>query len=196
MPEPATDHRRAVAERNIEAILDAAERLLERHEPASIAAVATESGVSRVTVYAHFASREELLGALVERTVKRAIAELEAAEPDEGPAVPALDRMIVASLHELGRRVTIADAAGAQLAPDVLRAAHHTMLGAVRRLIDRGRDTGEFRTDLPADWQVTVFYALVHAAGQDVHAGRTDVPTALDVLTRSLRDLIVRPPGS
>ena len=46
VPEPAADHRRAVAERNVEAILDAGERLLERHAQPSIAAVAAEAGVS------------------------------------------------------------------------------------------------------------------------------------------------------
>ena len=49
------DHRRATAERNVEAILDAAESLLGDGEATSIAAVAGRAGVSRVTVYAHFA---------------------------------------------------------------------------------------------------------------------------------------------
>jgi TetR/AcrR family transcriptional regulator, mexCD-oprJ operon repressor len=75
MAEPATDHRRAIAERNVEAILDAAEQLLERRSQATIAAVAKEAGVSRVTVYAHFATREKLLEAIVERAVERATAQ-------------------------------------------------------------------------------------------------------------------------
>ncbi len=54
MKSRAIDHRRATAERNVQAILDSAEQLLERREPVSIAAVATHAGVSRVTVYAHF----------------------------------------------------------------------------------------------------------------------------------------------
>jgi len=57
----AVDHRRAVAERNVEAILDAAEALLEEAAQTSFAAVATRAGVSRPTVYAHYATREALL---------------------------------------------------------------------------------------------------------------------------------------
>jgi TetR/AcrR family transcriptional regulator, mexCD-oprJ operon repressor len=177
-----------VPERNVEATLGAAEDLLERRAPATIAAVASEAGVSRVTVYAHFPTREQLLEALVQR----ATASLEAAQPDAGSAVAALERMVAGSLEELGHHVAIAQAAAQELSPDTLRRAHETSLAAMRRLVERGRRTGEFRTDLPADWQVTSFYALLHAAGEDVQRGRADAATASDVLTRSLRDLIVR----
>ena len=191
MPEPATDHRRAVAERNIGAILDAAERLLEQRKQPSIVAVAAASGVSRVTVYAHFATREALLEALVERAVGRATGALDAARPGEGPATEALERVVAASAHELGRHVAIAEAAAEHLDPGTLRRAHELSLVAVRRLIDRGRDDGSFRTDLPAEWQVTCFYTLLHAAGEDIRDGRAEAGEALDALTRSLRDLIV-----
>jgi AcrR family transcriptional regulator len=66
MPE-VTDHRRAVAERNVEAILDAAEALIERRSQTTITAVANEAGVSRVTVYSNFPTTEQLVEAVVER---------------------------------------------------------------------------------------------------------------------------------
>jgi len=44
--------REALAERNAEAILDAAERLLARGEQTSVSALAGEAGLSRPTVYA------------------------------------------------------------------------------------------------------------------------------------------------
>jgi len=59
----ATDRRRAIADRNVQAILDAAEELLRNHAPVTLAAVATQSGVSQVTVYAHLATGEALLEA-------------------------------------------------------------------------------------------------------------------------------------
>ena len=67
MTSQAADHRRATAERNVAAILDAAEELLSQAGPASMAAVAARAGVSRVTVYAHFPTWEALLEAVVER---------------------------------------------------------------------------------------------------------------------------------
>jgi AcrR family transcriptional regulator len=75
VPEPTPDHRRAIAERNVEAILDAAEELLEERGEATIATVAAEAGISGVTVYA---------------------LTLEAAEPEVGPTTDALERIIAA----------------------------------------------------------------------------------------------------
>ena len=95
----STDHRRATAERNAVAILDAAERLLTRAEPLTMVAVATESGLSRPTVYAHFKSVGEIVEAAAERTVVASTAAFAAARPDEGPAGEALARMVAASWH-------------------------------------------------------------------------------------------------
>src|SRR5262245_41311671 len=92
----AAGHQRVIAERNVEAILDAVEELLERRGQASISAVAAQAGVSRVTVYAHFPTWEALLEAAVERAVRRTMTALEAAEPDVGPPVQALERMLAA----------------------------------------------------------------------------------------------------
>ena len=97
----STDHRRATAERNAVAILDAAERLLARAEPLTMVAVATESGLSRPTVYAHFKSVSEIVEAAAERTVIAATAAFAAARPDEGPAGEALTRMVAASWQQL-----------------------------------------------------------------------------------------------
>jgi TetR/AcrR family transcriptional regulator, mexCD-oprJ operon repressor len=48
-------------------------------------AVAREAGLSRVTVYAHFSTKEEPLEAVVARSVRTVTAAIEAAKPDEGP---------------------------------------------------------------------------------------------------------------
>src|SRR5215469_6101910 len=64
MPAQATDPRRETAERNVQAILDAAEELLEQRQAVTIVAVAKQAGVSRVTVYAHFQTWEALLEAV------------------------------------------------------------------------------------------------------------------------------------
>jgi hypothetical protein len=49
-------------------------------------------------------------------------------------------------------------------------------------LIDRGRRSGDFRADVSAEWLVTAFHALVHAAGDDVRAGRIRAGAALTAL--------------
>jgi TetR/AcrR family transcriptional regulator, mexCD-oprJ operon repressor len=191
MSQPATDHRRAIAERNLEAILDAAEQLLERRSQASIAAVATEAGVSRVTVYAHFPTREALIEAVVARAVRRASVALEAAEPDQGSPVDALHRVVAAAWRELDRNSAIAQAAAEQLDPAALARAHEAGHRRIRELVERGRTDGDFRTDLPPEWLVTAFFALMHACGDEVRAGRMEESNALDLLDVTMHDLFV-----
>jgi TetR/AcrR family transcriptional regulator, mexCD-oprJ operon repressor len=186
-----TDHRRAIAERNVEAILDAAQALLERRAQASIAAVATEAGVSRVTVYAHFPTREALLEAVVERAVGRASVALEAAGPERGPPVDALERVITAAWGELDRNRVVAQASAARLSPAALTRAHEAAHRPVRKLVERGREDGVFRTDLPADWLVTSSFALIHACGDEVRAGRMDAASAPGILAATVRDVFV-----
>src|SRR5437773_7212542 len=101
------DSRRVTAERNVEAILDATRRLLEHGSQPNMSAVAAEAGVSRPTLYAHFGDRGQLIEALVERTVRGTVVAVDAAEPERGPAVDALHRLIDASWTQLARHEAI-----------------------------------------------------------------------------------------
>ena len=189
MRETAVDHRRAVAERNVEAILDAAERLLAARENASITAVASEAGLSRVTVYAHFPDRTALLQAVVKRTVERAAAVLEEAESGSGSPVEALDRLIEAAWRALDRHSAIAQATSDQLPPGAITETHAAAFRPVAALVARGRRDGVFRTDVPARWLVTSFFTLMHACGDEVRAGRLKAADAPRILQATLRDV-------
>jgi TetR/AcrR family transcriptional regulator, mexCD-oprJ operon repressor len=190
--EPA-DHRRATAERNVQAIVDAAEALLHEGQAASIAAVAARAGVSRVTVYAHFSTREAILEAVIERTVARAGVVFDEAMSGATSAMEALERAIAASWAELSRNSAIAEAAAAQLSPEALRRTHESGYAHVRRMFTAGVEAGEFRSDVPVEWLVSVCYALLHAAGDDVRAGRLDGASALHALTTTMRAAFTPP---
>lgn len=194
MPESATPHpREAVAERNLEAILDGAERLLARHESPTISAVATEAGVSRPTIYAHFPDRQRLLEALVARTVGRVMEAVDSAQPQRGPALDATARVIAASWEHLARHQDMAAASAAELSPDAMRRAHGAARDAIRALVERGRAEGAFRADLPLDWLVTATLALIHGAAEEVRAGSMESGDALEVLVTSAQELLVGP---
>jgi TetR/AcrR family transcriptional repressor of mexCD-oprJ operon len=183
------DGRRAIVERNVEAILDGAERVLARHEPLSMSAVAVESGLSRPTLYAHFDDRQTLLAAVVERAVRRWATAVERVAPERGPAPDALRRLIEIGWEVLASNAHIADAAATELSSEIRAASHasgHEVLG---RLIERGRADGSFRTDVPARWLLSAFFALAHAARDDVSAGVADPQTALDSLLATVPDL-------
>ena len=190
MEAPATDHRRATAERNVQAILDAAEDLLSRSGQPSVSAVAIEAGVSRVTVYAHFPTSEALLEAVVRRSVGRSTAAMDAARPEDGPPPEALARVLAAGWQELDRYGAVAAAAATQLSPDALTRTHESAHERVRELVERGRADGSFRTDLPASWLVASCFALIHACAGEVRAGRIDPDRGLDVLTTTVRGLV------
>lgn len=187
MASEPVDHRRATAERNLQAILDAAEALLHEGAAASIAAVATRARVSRVTVYAHFETREALLEAVVERAVARAATVFHEATTGVDSAVEALERAIEASWEELVRHMAIAQAAASQLSPEALRRTHEAGYAQARRMFAAGMEAGEFRTDVPVAWLVSIYHALLHAAGDDVRAGRLDGATARHALVTTIR---------
>jgi len=177
--------RRADAERSIASILGAAIEVLSRRPDASMTEIAAEAGVGRVTLYAHFPSREVLLEAAIESVVERAGAALHAADVDDGTAVRALGRMIRSSWSSIDQYQGLLAAADA-LSPARLRSHHRGVLTRIEHLIARGQATGEFRTDLPVAWLVTVCYSLFHAAAAEVRDGRLDPASAADVLEGTL----------
>jgi TetR/AcrR family transcriptional regulator, mexCD-oprJ operon repressor len=183
------DFRQAIVERNVTAILDGTQRVLEQGGQPNISNVATEAGVSRPTVYAHFHDRRRLLEALVERTVRRTMAAIELAEPERGPAAEALKRLIDASWQHLGRHEYLARVSAAELSSDAMRRAHETARAVIRKLVERGRREQAFRTDVPSEWLVTSSLALIHAAAEAVRAGELEADAALRVLTVSVGDL-------
>jgi TetR/AcrR family transcriptional repressor of mexCD-oprJ operon len=191
MSDPAHDYRRVIAERNIEAILDAADLLLGRGSQLTIRAVAAEAGLSRVTVYSHFLNLEALLEAVVERAVKRTMALFDQAELERGPPLAALERLINLGWEELDRNRARVHAALQQLGSAAVTRSHQAVAARVREVVERGRSEGSFRTDLPTDWLVKSWLALIHAAAEEVHAGRTDATSARALLSTTIRELFL-----
>jgi len=104
-----------------ESILAAAKRtfLAAGFGAVSMDAIAREAGVSKATVYAHFAGKEDLFGAVIERECERYFSRFSAGELDLGD--------VRASLTVLGRRFL-----ELLLSPDGI-ALHRIILGEVTR---------------------------------------------------------------
>jgi TetR/AcrR family transcriptional regulator, mexCD-oprJ operon repressor len=189
MSDASTDHRRATAQRNVEAILDAAESLLERGAVASTTAVAAEAGVSRVTVYSHFPTREALLEALAERAVARFRNALEPIDLDGEEPAAALDRLIAMGWREQDRYEGLAQVIRAGLSSSALIRAHQSLHEPISALIRRGQADGAFRDDLPAEWLLTSYFSLMHACGDEVRAGKIAPADAVGLLQATIRGL-------
>ena len=104
-----------------ESILAAAKRafLAAGFEAVSMDTIAREAGVSKATVYAHFGSKEELFGAVIERECEQYFDRFSAGELDP--------RDVRASLMILGRRFL-----ELILSPEAI-ALHRIILGEVTR---------------------------------------------------------------
>ena len=163
--------RRADAERSSSAVLEAAIDLLGRRPQANMEEIAAAAGVARQTVYAHYASREKLLAAILDHVTIEAVAVFERLDLGGLPAPLALGRWVEASWRILERYPVLLTEAVAQPPGDEVD-RHLPIVGHLADILGRGRADGQFDASSPVTWQIAAIVALGHAAGQEVAAGR------------------------
>jgi len=185
--------RRADARRNLERILDAAAERIAVDVGVSLEQIAAAAGVSRATLYHHFAGRDALLDALTARSVAEVSAAIAAARPDEGRAGEALERVLLAGWQVVGRYRGLVIINPQRLERAELRVRLGPALGPVRALIRRGQAAGEFDAGLPVEWLLGLLTDVIHAASRQVTAGAMDVAAAERAMLRSATALLARP---
>lgn len=182
--------RRADARRSIDAILDATLACTPADGRFNMTAIARAAGVSRVTLYTHFPTREALVDAALQRAMAITGAALAELRLSEGPATEALGRLLRSSWQILEQHRNLYVVASATLPPAQLRSYTEPVLGQVDNLIGRGQATGDFRSDLPRDWLVATIYTLMHLAAEQLNAGRLSAEQAGDVVTTTILSLL------
>jgi TetR/AcrR family transcriptional repressor of mexCD-oprJ operon len=188
--------RRADAERNIAAIVDAALELFTEHSDVSMTDVAKAAGVGRVTLYAHFPSREDLVEAVVDRVLTEAAALLRVDGFDTAPADVVLAQLARSAWRTLRRYQRLRAVASAALGDQRLR-ARHDQAGFTDRLdelVARGQRDGTIRADLPAEWLIALYYSVMHAAADEVEAGWLAPAEVPDLLEATLRPMLAPRP--
>jgi TetR/AcrR family transcriptional regulator, mexCD-oprJ operon repressor len=186
--------RRADARRNIAAILDATLDCLSRDPQASIAEIAAAAGVGRVTLYGHFASRAALIDAALGHALRQADQILDAVDLSGDPR-DALARLVASSWQILDRFRGALAAAERELPPGRIRASHDEPMSRVQALVSRGQQEAVFRTDLPVDWLVALFYTVMHGAAAEIGASRLRSADTSRVITATLLAAYT-PPGT
>lgn len=189
-------HRRADAERSIEAILDAVLEHVQGGGTLNMAAIARAAGLSRVTLYTHFPTREALMAAAVERSVTRAQEALNNVDLEHVPPTEALARLVRSSWQVLDQNRNLYRVASTSLPASRLRASTEPVLGLAASLIGRGQGTGDFRTDLPREWLVETTYTLMHLAAEQVNENRMPAAAAGDIITDTIVSLLTHHPSS
>jgi AcrR family transcriptional regulator len=145
MPPPPTP--RADAQRNRDRILDTAREAFTADPDTSLNVIAKRAGVGAGTLYRHFPTREDLILTLYRHDVEQLSATVEQLLTSHAP--PEALRLWALRLTEYIRiKHGLGDALSTAAAREAIDATYAPVLGAIRRLLDAGADSGEFRAGL------------------------------------------------
>jgi AcrR family transcriptional regulator len=176
--------RRADAERTVQAILEAAERVLSADPTASMEQIAAAAGVARTTVHRRFATRDALIDELTGWAGRRFGDAVRRARPETAPPLVALYQV---TANVLDVKIGWAFAMSRVFSADPQVAG---MREQCDRLFLRARDAGVIRSDVDLDWARRVYYALIHEATQQPE------PTDTDALATLVVDTLLRGIGA
>ena len=171
------------------AILDAAMSVLADNPTASLGDIAAAAAVGRSTLHRYFAERTDLLHALARHVHDLSNAAIEHAEPDCGPAVEALRRVVECQL-DLGPIVPFiynepTIAANPELAT-LLDTGDEVIVDVLNRASMRG-SAG------PPDWPRLVFWALLNAGYEAVKLNSAPRVQIVDAIMASLTEGTINP---
>ncbi|TXN30625.1 TetR/AcrR family transcriptional regulator [Lacisediminihabitans profunda] len=193
MTTDVTDRTQRVdAQRNRAAIIDAALACLSANPRASMAEIARAAGVGRVTLYGHFSSRRELVEAASVQAIGRAEVQLAPLDLDGDPR-EALRLLVTTSWRLVDDFQGLIGAAEQELGADRVREHHDETMLRVRRLMERGQASGQFRSDQSADWLTACFFAILHGAATEIRLGRLGEDEADRLLPDTIQALVSVP---
>jgi AcrR family transcriptional regulator len=181
--------RRSDARRSVEAIVDAARTVLGERPDASMEDIATLAGVSRQTVYAHFPSRDALIGAILHAAGRELLDALDAAQLDARTPTQALNTFLDIGWQRLRRHHPLLIESPVAHTRLVRDDPDHAVTNRLEQIIRRGQRAGEFDRALPAAWLAVAILGLGHTAAEQVAIGRLTSRKAVDTLRASARRL-------
>jgi AcrR family transcriptional regulator len=182
------------AQRNREAVIDAALTLLARNPNASMKTIAERSGVGRTTVYRHFPTRVDLVQALFERVVEEAQEVTVAVIDPDAPAVQVL-RDLGPALIGIGLRFQYLHGLR-QMGDSVITESTLNPDDPVRLYLRGAIARGEILPGLPLQWILSTITALTSATLVELNAGRIEAPKAGEMLGETfIRAFAVQPAG-
>ena len=180
-------HQRADAARNRKRLLEAAQRLFrERGLDVSVSEIAEAAGVGRGTLFRNFASKEDLIAAVVAERMHDAceIGRALLSAPDPGDALfeflsemmgrQQLDRAVFEALDDTW------------LAREEIRTEHAEVVGVIDQLLVRAQDQGSVRRDIGAMDVVMLFKGACVAATSFAHADAGVIDRHMDLLRASI----------
>ncbi len=174
---------RADAKRNRERLLKAAQRLFrERGLDVGVAEIAAAAGVGRGTLFRNFASKEDLIEAIIAERMYEAAAYGETLVEAEDPG----DALFEFLGHLVGRqqldRALFEAIDESWLSKDVIRPAHAAVFAVLERLIGRAQEAGAVRADVGAMDLLMMFKGACHAVTAYGHLEPATIERQLDLI--------------
>ena len=186
---------RADARRNRERLIAAAQTLFrERGLEVSVAEIAEAAGVGRGTLFRNFASKEDLIEAIVAERMYEAAAYGEDLLQSQDPGDALFDFLA----HMVGRqqldRALFEALDETWLAKDVIRPAHQAVLDVVGRLLPRAQEAGAVRGDVGAMDMLMMLKGACAAAAAYARVDPAAIERHLDLIRASVRPVPGGPP--
>jgi AcrR family transcriptional regulator len=170
----------------VEAIVNAAGVVLAERPDASVEDIAAAAGVTRQTVYAHFPSRDALVGSIMEFAAAEALTAIDAAQLDAQPPTEALMGFLDIGWQLLGRYLPLMLSSTLGHPPRLDgNDGASSFIRRLERIIRRGQDAGDFDGALPATWLAAAILRLGHTAAEDVESGQLTSRKAMAFLRES-----------
>jgi TetR/AcrR family transcriptional regulator, mexCD-oprJ operon repressor len=157
--------------------------------------VAVACGVGRATLYRHFASREELIGAIRLQALRECRLALEDAPSPGASLEDGLRQVVTALLGVLDRYRVLANAAPADRSDPAQRRLLVEIERPVLELLRRGQASGELAADLSPPLVLMMLAGLLQAARRAISDGDLAPGEAGDILTRMLLRGVGARPG-
>jgi AcrR family transcriptional regulator len=155
------------AEEKRRQLLDAAVRVFARKgfHTSRVGDIAEEAGVAHGLLYHYFASKDEVLDVIFREHWDALLERIHAAETSDEPPAEQLRGVARALFHgwlyekdvvrvvirDIARTAELEGRVGELVKP----------IGAIRRIIERGQNTGDFRADLDAYTAAIIFYGAI-----------------------------------
>ena len=183
MHPPPPSSTRADAQRNRERILEVARDAFAADPDASLNTIAKRAGVGAGTLYRHFPTREGLILTLYHREIVQLAGAVDELLQQESP---------IAAFRTWGLRLAeyvrikhgLGEALNTAAAQEVINATYAPVLGAIRRLLDARRETGDLREGLDEN-DVLLLMSCLWRVGPGA-TGRAQAERLMDAITDAL----------
>jgi TetR/AcrR family fatty acid metabolism transcriptional regulator len=169
-----------VAEEKRRLILDAAARVFARRgfHTSRVGDIAEEAGIAHGLLYHYFASKDDVLDTIFREHWETVLERLHDVESSNEAASDQLRAVAAVLLRGWLREPEVVCVVIREIArtPEVQTRVKELVrpVGVIRRIIERGQENGEFRTDLDAETAAIVFYGGIDELISGWVLGRID----------------------